>query len=62
VLNAAGETEAMQENIKDWLKLDEGDPRLQILTEEEIVALIFFFVSTTLVPNDPFKYFLRFCL
>jgi hypothetical protein len=26
VLRAAGETETMEENIKDWLKLDEGDP------------------------------------
>jgi hypothetical protein len=26
VLKAAGETETMQENIQDWLELDEGDP------------------------------------
>jgi hypothetical protein len=25
VLKAAGETETMQENIQDWLVLDEGD-------------------------------------
>jgi hypothetical protein len=37
VLRAAGETETMQENIKDWLELDEGDPGFQFLTEEEIL-------------------------
>jgi hypothetical protein len=31
VLRAAGETEATQENIWDWLELD-GDPRFQILS------------------------------
>jgi hypothetical protein len=25
-LRATGETEAMQENIQNWLELDEGDP------------------------------------
>jgi hypothetical protein len=42
VLRAAGETETMQENIQDLLELDEGDPGFQLLTEEEIAALIFF--------------------
>jgi hypothetical protein len=42
VLRAAGETETSQENIQDWLELDEGDPGFQLLTEEEIVAVIFF--------------------
>jgi hypothetical protein len=42
VLRAAGETENMQENIQDWLQLDEGDPGFQLLTEEEIAAVIFF--------------------
>jgi hypothetical protein len=31
VLRAAGETETMQENIQDWLELDEGDPGFQLL-------------------------------
>jgi hypothetical protein len=26
----AGETEIMQENIQDWLELDEGDPEFQL--------------------------------
>jgi hypothetical protein len=26
VLRAAGEAETTQENIQDWLELDEGDP------------------------------------
>jgi hypothetical protein len=41
VLRAAGETETTQDNIQDWLKLDEGDPGFQLLTEEEISAAIF---------------------
>jgi hypothetical protein len=43
VLRAAGETETMKENIQDWLELNEGDPGIQLLTEEEIAALIFYF-------------------
>jgi hypothetical protein len=35
VLRAAGETETTQQNIQDWLQLDEGDPGVQLLTEEE---------------------------
>jgi hypothetical protein len=31
VLRAAGETETSQENIQDWLQLDEGDPEFQLL-------------------------------
>jgi uncharacterized protein YehS (DUF1456 family) len=42
VLRAVGETEITQENIQDWLELDEGDPGFQLLTEEEIAAVIFF--------------------
>jgi hypothetical protein len=39
VLRAAGETETTQENIQDWLLLDEADPGFQLLTEEEIAAV-----------------------
>jgi hypothetical protein len=42
VLRAAGETETTQENIQDWLELDEGDPGFQLLVEEEIGAVIIF--------------------
>jgi hypothetical protein len=31
VLRAAGETETTQENIQDWLELDEGDTGFQLL-------------------------------
>jgi hypothetical protein len=44
VLRAAGETETTRENIQDWLQLDEGDPRFQLLTEEEIAAVIFLYL------------------
>jgi hypothetical protein len=53
VLRAAGETETTQENIQDWLQLDEGDPGFQLLTEEDIAAVTFFnlfiFISTTYI-------------
>jgi hypothetical protein len=38
VLRAAGETETTQ----DWLRLDEGDPGFQLLSEAKIAAVIFF--------------------
>jgi hypothetical protein len=41
-LRAVGETETTQENIQDWLELDEGDPGFQLLREEEIAEVIFF--------------------
>jgi hypothetical protein len=43
VLKAAGETETTQVNIQDWLDLDEGGPAFQLLTEEEIASVIYFF-------------------
>jgi hypothetical protein len=43
VLRAAGETEITQENIQDWLHLDEGDREFQLLTEKEIAATKFFY-------------------
>jgi hypothetical protein len=42
VLRAAGETETPKGNIQAWLELDEGDPGFQLLTQEEIAAMIFF--------------------
>jgi hypothetical protein len=30
VLRAAGENETTQENIQDWLELDEGDPEFKL--------------------------------
>jgi hypothetical protein len=52
MLRSAGETETTQENIQDWLELDEGDPGFQVLREEEIAAVIFslfIFISTTYI-------------
>jgi hypothetical protein len=49
VLRADRETETKQENIQDWLQLDEGDPGFQLLREEEIAAVIFiYFFSSAL--------------
>jgi hypothetical protein len=47
VLKAAGETETTQENIKDWLELVEGNPAFQLLIEEEICAVIFFYLISS---------------
>jgi hypothetical protein len=61
VLRAVGETETTQENIQDWLQLDEGDPEFQLLTEEEIAATIFFYLFSSallILLNFPFICFL----
>jgi hypothetical protein len=58
VLRAAGETETTQ----DWLQLDEGDPGFQLLTEEEIAAVIFIYLFSSELPTSitfPFTCFLR---
>jgi hypothetical protein len=43
VLRAGRQTETTQEYIQDCLELDEGDPGFQLLTEEEIAAVIFYY-------------------
>jgi hypothetical protein len=40
---AAGETETTEENIQDWLQLDEGIAGFQLLTEEEIADFVIYF-------------------
>jgi hypothetical protein len=65
VLRADGETETMQENIQDWLEVDEGDPGFQL-----IVFLMFLFpfifINTTYIIKfsiylfSKFIYFLSF--
>jgi hypothetical protein len=60
VLRAAGETETTQENIQDWLHLDEGDPGFQLLAEEEIAAVVFYLFLSTLPILLNFPFFLRF--
>jgi hypothetical protein len=48
----------MQENIQDWLELDEGDPGFQLLKEKEIAAAIIFFSSAlSILSNFPFTCF-----
>jgi hypothetical protein len=32
MLRAAGETEAAQEDIRDWFELDEGEPRFELVS------------------------------
>jgi hypothetical protein len=39
----AGETETTQENIQDWIRLNEGDPGFQLLTGEEFAAVNFLY-------------------
>jgi hypothetical protein len=60
VLRAAGETETTQENIQDWLQLDEGDPGFQLLTEEEIAAVLFFYLFSSALNILLNFYFLSF--
>jgi hypothetical protein len=62
VLRAAGETETKQENIEDWLQLDEENPEFQLLTEEEIATVIYFYLfsSALLISlNFPFICFIN---
>jgi hypothetical protein len=62
VLRAVGETETTQENIQDWLELDEGDPGFQLLTEEEIAAVmcfLFIFISTIYIIKFPMSLFCK---
>jgi hypothetical protein len=42
VLRAAGETEATQENIQNWLQQVEKDPGFQLLTKINCCRDIFF--------------------
>jgi predicted DsbA family dithiol-disulfide isomerase len=37
VLRAAEQTETTQENIQDWLQLDEGDPGFQLLQRKKLL-------------------------
>jgi hypothetical protein len=50
VLRAAGETETTQENIQDWIELDEGDPGFHLITEEEIAAVFFICLFSSPLP------------
>jgi hypothetical protein len=51
VLRAAGETENIpRKNIEDWLELDEGVSRFQLLAEEEIAEVIFFYLFSLALP------------
>jgi hypothetical protein len=63
VLGAPGETETTQENTLHWLELDVGDLGVQLLTEEEIAAVIFFYLFSSALPvlsNFLFIYFSAF--
>jgi hypothetical protein len=55
----------LKEITQDWLQLDEGDPGFQLLTEEEIAAVIFFyiFINTTYIIKFSIYLFSKFfCL
>jgi hypothetical protein len=58
VFRAAVETETAQENIQDWLQLDEGDPGFQLLTEEEISAAIIVYFHRLYLYHEIFHLFL----
>jgi hypothetical protein len=48
VPRAAGETETMQENIQDWLQLNQEDPGYLLLTKDELAADIFYLLQSSL--------------
>jgi hypothetical protein len=54
VLRAAGETETTQENIQNYLELDEGDPGLQLLVFLWLLnkgsTVIFFYLYSSALP------------
>jgi hypothetical protein len=50
VLRAAGETGTTQENIQNCLKLEYGDPKFWLLTDEKFAAVIFFNLFSSLLP------------
>jgi hypothetical protein len=56
VLRAAGETETTQENIQDWLELDEGNPGFQLLTGRNYL----FSSVLPILLNFPFISFVNF--
>jgi hypothetical protein len=61
VSNGAAETQNTQEDIQDWLQLDEGDPGFQHLTEKGNTAVTFYlfiFISTTYIIKFSFHLFL----
>jgi uncharacterized membrane protein YjjP (DUF1212 family) len=62
-LRATGEPETTQANIQNWLELSEGHPGFQLLTEEEMAAVIcsiFIFISTTSIITFSISCFLSF--
>jgi hypothetical protein len=63
VLRAAGETVTTQENIQDWLELDDREPGFHLLTEKEIAAVIFCYLlslALSILLHFPFICFLSF--
>jgi hypothetical protein len=56
LLRAAGEIGTTQENIHDWLELDEENPGFQLLTEEETDPVIFFIFISTICIIKLFSY------
>jgi hypothetical protein len=49
-LRAAREIETTQDNIQDWLELDEGDPGFQLQRGRTCHSdIVFIFISTTYI-------------
>jgi hypothetical protein len=57
VLRVAGETETTQENIQDWLQLDEGDPGFQLLTGRNCCSDIFIYFHQHYIIKFPINLF-----
>jgi hypothetical protein len=58
-LRAAGETETTQENIQNWLELEDGDLGFRLLTEEGIaVVALFYLFSSAFIDTIKFSIYL----
>jgi hypothetical protein len=64
VLRAAVETETTQENVQDWLELDEGDPGYHLLTGRNCCSVYLFIylfsAALLMLLNFTFIYFQSF--
>jgi hypothetical protein len=63
VFRTAGETVTTQENIRDWIELDEVDRGFHLVTEECIALVKFLFNSISSTYINTFSFFLSsYCL
>jgi hypothetical protein len=62
VLKAVGDTETTQGNVQDWLKLNEGDPGFELLTERNYSDFLNLFLSVLYTVTFSIYFFFFFFL